>query len=95
MEFKNSHNFEISPYPTYKLIKIVTFLPQGLFMLTCIGLYTFLLLIMLHPFPAVDNFLEVNFVALTFSTCCSHTTGFKLPRVGTEKEKHLRESVNI
>uniref|UniRef100_A0A669E5W1 Polyamine-transporting ATPase 13A3 n=1 Tax=Oreochromis niloticus TaxID=8128 RepID=A0A669E5W1_ORENI len=38
-----------------------------LFMLTCIGLYTFLLLIMLHPFPAVDNFLEVNFVALMFS----------------------------
>lgn len=30
-----------------------------LFMLTCIGLYTFLLLIMLHPFPAVDNFLQI------------------------------------
>ncbi|XP_030608317.1 probable cation-transporting ATPase 13A3 isoform X2 [Archocentrus centrarchus] len=29
------------------------------FMLTCIGLYTFLLLIMLHPFPAVDSFLEI------------------------------------
>lgn len=64
-------------------------------MLTCIGLYTFLLLIMLHPFPAVDNFLQVNFVSLIFSTCYCHTTGFKLPHVGTEKEKHLRKSVNI
>lgn len=64
-------------------------------MLTCIGLYTFLLLIMLHPFPAVDNFLQVNVVSLIFSACYCHTTGFKLPCVGTEKEKHLRKSVNI
>lgn len=86
-EFKNSHNLEISLYLTYKLIKIVTFLPRGLFMLTCIGLYTFLLLIMLHPFPAVDNFLQVNFVSLIFSACYCHTTGFKLPRVGTSAQK--------
>uniref|UniRef100_A0A8D3E170 Polyamine-transporting ATPase 13A3 n=1 Tax=Scophthalmus maximus TaxID=52904 RepID=A0A8D3E170_SCOMX len=29
------------------------------FMLSCIGLYTFLLLIMLHPVPAIDRFLEI------------------------------------
>ncbi|KAF7669773.1 hypothetical protein LDENG_00124350 [Lucifuga dentata] len=29
------------------------------FMLSCIGLYTFLLLIMLHPVPAIDSFLEI------------------------------------
>lgn len=29
-------------------------------MLSCIGLYTFLLLIMLYPVPAIDSFLEVN-----------------------------------
>ncbi|XP_076000643.1 polyamine-transporting ATPase 13A3-like [Genypterus blacodes] len=29
------------------------------FMLSCIGLYTFLLLIMLHPIPAIDSFLEI------------------------------------
>ncbi|XP_024908394.1 probable cation-transporting ATPase 13A3 isoform X2 [Cynoglossus semilaevis] len=29
------------------------------FMLSCIGLYSFLLLILLHPFPAVDRFLEI------------------------------------
>ncbi|XP_051281643.1 polyamine-transporting ATPase 13A3 isoform X2 [Dicentrarchus labrax] len=29
------------------------------FMLSCIGLYTFLLLIMLYPVPAIDNFLEI------------------------------------
>lgn len=33
-------------------------------MLSCVVLYTFLLLIMLHPFPAIDSFLEVNFVFL-------------------------------
>ncbi|XP_018532713.1 polyamine-transporting ATPase 13A3 isoform X2 [Lates calcarifer] len=29
------------------------------FMLSCIGLYTFLLLIMLYPIPAIDSFLEI------------------------------------
>ncbi|XP_044076314.1 polyamine-transporting ATPase 13A3-like isoform X3 [Siniperca chuatsi] len=29
------------------------------FMLSCIGLYTFLLLIMLYPVPAIDSFLEI------------------------------------
>ncbi|XP_040000025.1 probable cation-transporting ATPase 13A3 [Xiphias gladius] len=29
------------------------------FMLSCIGLYTFLLLIMLHPVPAIDSFLDI------------------------------------
>ncbi|KAM6989740.1 LOW QUALITY PROTEIN: polyamine-transporting ATPase 13A3-like [Tautogolabrus adspersus] len=29
------------------------------FMLSCIGLYTFLLLIMLYPVPAIDKFLEI------------------------------------
>lgn len=33
---------------------------EGPFMLSCIGLYSFLLLILLHPFPAVDRFLEVK-----------------------------------
>lgn len=31
-------------------------------MLSCIGLYTFLLLIMLYPVPAIDSFLEVKLV---------------------------------
>ncbi|XP_056148990.1 LOW QUALITY PROTEIN: polyamine-transporting ATPase 13A3-like [Lampris incognitus] len=29
------------------------------FMLSCMGLYTFLFLIMLYPIPAIDNFLEI------------------------------------
>ncbi|XP_076600171.1 polyamine-transporting ATPase 13A3-like [Chaetodon auriga] len=29
------------------------------FMLSCVGLYTFLLVIMLHPVPAIDRFLEI------------------------------------
>ncbi|XP_037642436.1 probable cation-transporting ATPase 13A3 isoform X3 [Sebastes umbrosus] len=29
------------------------------FMLSCVGLYTFLLLIMLYPVPAIDSFLEI------------------------------------
>ncbi|XP_071349000.1 polyamine-transporting ATPase 13A3-like isoform X2 [Trachinotus anak] len=29
------------------------------FMLSCIGLYTFLLFILLHPVPAIDSFLEI------------------------------------
>jgi len=36
--------------------------PSGPFMLSCISLYTFVLLIMLYPVPAIDNFLEVNLV---------------------------------
>ncbi|XP_034743036.1 probable cation-transporting ATPase 13A3 isoform X5 [Etheostoma cragini] len=33
------------------------------FMLSCIGLYTFLLLIMLYPVPAIDSFLECSLPA--------------------------------
>ena len=29
-------------------------------MLSCLGLYIFLCLIMLYPVPAIDNFLEVR-----------------------------------
>ena len=61
------------------------FIPSGPFMLSCIGLYTFLLFIMLYPVPAIDSFLEVKPVFLVFllfwvlheveyvvfSSCCS------------------------
>lgn len=36
------------------------FISSGPFLLSCLSLYSFLLLIMLHPFPAIDSFLEVN-----------------------------------
>lgn len=35
-------------------------------MLSCVGLYSFLLFIMLYPISAIDNFLEVN-ILTTFS----------------------------
>lgn len=33
---------------------------EGPFLLSCIALYTFLFAIMLHPVPAIDNFLEAS-----------------------------------
>lgn len=39
---------------------MVTCFSEGPFLLSCIALYTFLFAIMLHPVPAIDNFLEVS-----------------------------------
>uniref|UniRef100_H2RPP3 Polyamine-transporting ATPase 13A3 n=1 Tax=Takifugu rubripes TaxID=31033 RepID=H2RPP3_TAKRU len=51
------------------------------FLLSCVALYAFLFAIMLHPVPAIDNFLEVNLEALlslctcASVRCCVHSCG--------------------
>lgn len=81
------HSFCLSLQINPLLIYLVCLLcfSEGPFLLSCIGLYIFLFVIMLHPVPAIDNFLEVNFETLTVSSnvcvclmlcmLCIHSSG--------------------
>lgn len=53
-------------------------------MVSCAGLYSFLLFIMLYPVPAIDRFLEVNF---TFSAFRSSWMSLVPAVVGTSPLK--------
>lgn len=51
---------------------------EGPFLLSCIALYTFLFAIMLHPVPAIDNFLEVSLGTL-FELVRTHVFVWRCP----------------